>query len=62
MATDISRKENVTNTQLYRGMPNISELITQRILRLVCHCVRHTDKLTHNFTAYETERNNPRHS
>ena len=34
MASNISWKDKVTNTQLYRGMSNISEVIIQRRLRL----------------------------
>ena len=48
MATNISWKDKVTNTQLYRGIPKISEVIKQRILRLAGHCIRHTDELAHN--------------
>ena len=48
MAINISLKDKVTNTQLYRRMPNISEVIKQRRLRLAGHCVRHTVELARN--------------
>ena len=32
MTTNISWKDKVTNTQMYRGMPKISEVIKQRRL------------------------------
>ena len=48
MATKVSWKDNVTNTQLYRGMPKITEVIKLRILRLSGHCIRHTDEIAHN--------------
>ena len=40
MATNISWKDKVTNTQLYMGMPKISEVIQQRRLRLAGHCIK----------------------
>ena len=48
MDTNISRKDKVNNTQLYRGLPNISEVIKQRRLRLADNCIRHTDELALN--------------
>ena len=48
MATNISWKDTFINTQLYRGMPNISEVITHRRLRLAGHCIRNTYELAHN--------------
>ena len=48
MATNISCKDKVIKTQLYMGMPKISEVIKQRRLRLAGHCIRHTDELAHN--------------
>ena len=50
MATNISWKDKVTNTQQcsYRGMPKITEVIKQRRVRLADHCIRHTDELAHN--------------
>ena len=37
MVTNISRKDKVTYTQLYRGMPSISDVIKQRRLRQAGH-------------------------
>ena len=48
MATNISWKDKVTNTHLYRGIPKITDTIKQRRLRLAGHCIRHTDELEHN--------------
>ena len=50
MATHISWKYNVTNTQLYMGMPNISEVIKQRISG---HYIRHIDELAFNIIAWK---------
>ena len=65
MATNISWKDKVTNIQLYMGMPNISEVIKQKRLRLTYHCIRHIDELAYygsQRTAYETKGDNPRHA
>ena len=48
MAINTSWKYKFTNTQLYRGMPKISDVIKQRRLRLAGHCIRDTDELAHN--------------
>ena len=48
MATNISWKDKVINTQLYRGISKISEVIKQRRSRLAGHCIRRTDELAHN--------------
>ena len=53
MATHISWKDKVTNTQLYRGMPKITEVIKQRRLRLEGHCLRHTEELSHNLILWK---------
>ena len=37
MATNISWKDKVTNTQMYKGIPKITEVIKLRILRLALH-------------------------
>ena len=49
MTTNIPRKYKVIITQLYKGMSKITEVIQLRILRLVGHCIRHTDEITHKF-------------
>ena len=41
IATNISWKDKVINTQLHRGLPNITEVIKLRRLRLTCHCKAH---------------------
>ena len=57
---NISWKDKVTNTQLYRGLPNISEVIKQRRLRPAGHSIRLTDELAQlncngiQRTVYET--------
>ena len=53
MATNISWKDKVTNTQLYMGMTKISEVIKQRRLQLVGHCIGHTDELVHNLMLWK---------
>ena len=53
MATNISWTDKVTNTQLYRGMTKISDVITQRILRLAGHCIRHNDELAYNLVLWK---------
>ena len=52
MASNISWKEKLTNYKLYRGMPNISEIIKQRRMRLAGHCVRHPEEVEHNVIIY----------
>ena len=54
MTTHLSRKDKVTNTQLYRGMQKISEVIKQRRLRLAGHGIRHSDELAHNLILWKT--------
>ena len=56
MVTNISWKDNVTNTQLYRGIPNISEVINQRRLRLGGHCIRHTYELAINLILWKPKK------
>ena len=51
--THISWKDKVTNTQLYREMPKIYEVIKQRRLRLTGHCIRHIDELSHNLILWK---------
>ena len=53
MAINISWKDNVTNIQLYRGMPNISDVI--RYIRLEGHYIRHTDELVHNLIVWKSK-------
>ena len=48
MASNISWKEKLTNDNLYRGMTKISEIIKQRRMRLVEHCVRYPEEVAHN--------------
>ena len=49
----ISWKYKAANTQLYMGMPNITEVIKQRILRLSGHCIWNTDELAHNLDLWK---------
>ena len=42
MTTNISWKYKVTNTQLYKGMPNITKVIKLRRFRVAGHCIRQT--------------------
>ena len=53
MATNISWKDKVTNTQLYRGIPKIIEVIKLRRLRLAGHCIRLTDELAYNLVFWK---------
>ena len=53
IATNISWKYKVTNTQLYWGMPKINEVIKLRRLRLAGHCIRHTDEIAHNLVIWK---------
>ena len=55
MATNISWKDKVNNTQLYRGMPKIHEVIKQRRLRLAGHCIMHTDELALNLMLWKAK-------
>ena len=53
MTTNISWKYKVTNTQLYRGMPKITEVIKLRKLRLSGHCIRHSDEIAYNLVSWK---------
>ena len=53
MATNISWTDKVTNTQLYRGMPKITEVIKQRRLRLAGYSISHTDEIAHNLVVWQ---------
>ena len=48
LATDTSWKEKITNVQLYRGLPKITDVIKDRRLRLAGHCIRHNDEIANN--------------
>ena len=48
LATDTSWKEKITNVQLYRGLPKITDVVKERRLRLAGHCIRHNDEIAHN--------------
>ena len=64
MATNISWKDKVTNTQLYMGIPKITEVIKLRSLRLAGNCIRHTDEIAHNLVLWKPKngiRNRGRH-
>ena len=53
MATNISWKDKVTNKQLYKRMTTISDIITQRRLRLAGQFIKHTNEIAHNLMLWK---------
>ena len=43
VALNVSRKDHITNVNLYGKLPRLSDKIRQRRMRLVGHCVRHLE-------------------
>ena len=43
----------IHNCTVYRGMPKISEVPKQRILRLEGNCIRYTDEVAYNFILWK---------
>ena len=43
MAQNISWKSKTNNEQLYNGLPKVTDIISERMLNLAGHCVRHKE-------------------
>ena len=52
----ISWRDHVSNTDLYSGLPKISDVIRQRRLRFAGHCFRRCDEIVADLVLWE-----PRH-
>ena len=44
MALNILRRQHITNKELYRELPKLSERTREAGLRIVGHCVRHSER------------------
>lgn len=53
MAMNVSWKQHMTNHELYGNLPQVSEKIAARRLRLAGHCVRHPDEIASNLVLWE---------
>ena len=53
MALNISWKRHLTNRELYRGLPAVSEKIRKRRLRLAGHCVRHQEEIASDLVLWQ---------
>ena len=47
MAQNISWKSITNNEKLYNGLPKVTDIISERMLNLAGHCVRHKEEMDH---------------
>ena len=50
MAQNISWKSKTSNEKLYNGSPKATYIISERMLNLAGHCIRHKEEMDHNIT------------
>ena len=48
MAQNISWKSKTSNEKLYNGSPKATDIISERMLNLARHCIRHKEEMAHN--------------
>ena len=48
MAQNIIWKSKTNNEKLYNGLPKVTDIISERMLNLAGHCVRHKEEMAHN--------------
>ena len=53
MALNVSWKQRLTNKALYQELPQLSQTIAEKRMRLSGHCVRHTDEIAHHLVLWE---------
>ena len=53
MSQNISWKSKTNNEKLYNDLPKVTDIISERMLNLAGHCVRHKEEMAHNLVLYE---------
>ena len=48
MAQNISWKSKTSNAKLYNGSPKATDIISERMLNLAGHYIRHNEEMAHN--------------
>ena len=56
MAQNISWKSKTNNEKLYNGIPKVTDIISERMLNLDGHCVRHKEEIAHNLVLWTPTR------
>ena len=56
MAQNISWKSKTINEKLYNGLPKVTDIISERMLNLAGHCVRHKEDMAHNLVLWTPTR------
>ena len=56
MAQNISWKSKTNNEKLYNGLPKVTDIISERMLNLAGHCVRHKEEMVHNLVLWTPTR------
>ena len=52
MAQHISWKSKTNNEKLYNGLPKVTDIISERMLNLAGHCVRHKEEMAYNLVLW----------
>ena len=52
MAQNISWKSKTNKEKLYNGLPKVTDIISERMLNLAGHCVRHKEEMAHNLVLW----------
>ena len=55
MAQNISWKNKTSNEKLYNGQPKEIDIISERMLNIAGHCVRHKEEMAHNLILLTSE-------
>ena len=53
MATNTSWKEKTTNEVPYQDLQPFSETISERLMRVAGHCIRHSTEMAYNLVLWE---------
>ena len=56
MELNVSWKMHITNEELYKNLPKVSQTINERSLRLAGHCVRHEEEIANQLVLWEPTR------
>ena len=57
---NISWKSKTNNEKLYNGLPKVTDIISERMLNLAGHCVRHKEEMAHNLVLWTPTRGKKR--
>ena len=56
MAQNISWKSKTNNEKLYNSLPKVTDIISERMLNLAGHSVRHKEEMAHNLVLWTPTR------